>query len=392
MKVRYGWPVRIQDSNRIAFNRYSVIIEVAMGYEIDFLPVGDESKGGDAIALRYGNLYGTRSEQTVVVTDGGYTDDGEAVVEHIRQYYGTDTVDIVISTHSDQDHITGLEVVLEEMRVGQLLMHLPWQHSDMLTEAREFAFKSRALSEKVEKSFQAASDLEAIAERKSVPIVEPFAGMQTGDGVLRILGPSKAYYKELLTEVEAIGAQSLAITLSEQLRKLLKAAARLVPETLWVETLRDDGETSPTNNSSVITLLTVDGRKSLLTGDAGIPALEQALDILEAEGFEPGTLRFAQIPHHGSRHNVGPSVLNRLLGPKGQSTQNSTAFASVPKKNPEHRHPHKKVTNAFHRRGYNVHITQGSTKRHHHDAPDREGWSTSTPVGFHNQVEEDGDA
>jgi beta-lactamase superfamily II metal-dependent hydrolase len=200
------------------------------------------------------------------------------------------------------------------------------------------------------------------------------------------------YYEELLGQVEASGSRSSVITLSEQFRKLLKAAAQLVPETLWVETLRDDGETSPANNSSVITLLTVDGRKSLLTGDAGIPALEQSLDILESEGFEPGTLGFVQIPHHGSRHNVGPSVLDRLLGPKGQSARNSTAFASVPPKNPEHRHPHKKVTNAFNRRGYNVHLTQGSKKQHSHDAPDRAGWSTATPVGFHNQVEEDGDA
>ena len=37
-----------------------------MGFEIDLLPVGNESKGGDAIALRYGNLDGHRDEQTVI--------------------------------------------------------------------------------------------------------------------------------------------------------------------------------------------------------------------------------------------------------------------------------------------------------------------------------------
>jgi hypothetical protein len=64
-----------------------------MGYEIDFLPVGDESSGGDAIALRYGNLFGPRAEQTVIVIDGDYTDDGEALVAHIKQYYQTDVID-----------------------------------------------------------------------------------------------------------------------------------------------------------------------------------------------------------------------------------------------------------------------------------------------------------
>src|ERR1022692_3821664 len=146
-----------------------------MGYEIDFLPVGEESSGGDAIALRYGNLHGHRSEQTVIVIDGGYNANGEALVDHIRRYYGTDRVDIVVSTHTDQDHITGLEVVLEKMQVGKLLMHLPWNHSCELTEARRTAFKSAALSEKLEKSFQAASDLQAIrgakgrADRRALP-------------------------------------------------------------------------------------------------------------------------------------------------------------------------------------------------------------------------------
>ena len=43
-----------------------------------------------AIALRYGNLYGPREEQTVIVIDGGFADSGEALVKHVRDYYGTD--------------------------------------------------------------------------------------------------------------------------------------------------------------------------------------------------------------------------------------------------------------------------------------------------------------
>jgi len=364
-----------------------------MGYEIDFLPVGDESSGGDAIALRYGNLYGRRSEQTVIIIDGGYTDDGEALVQHIGKYYGTDRVDIVVSTHTDQDHITGLEVVLENMQVDNLLMHLPWNHSGELTEARKTAFKSAALSEKLEKSFQAASYLQVIANRRGVPIVEPFQGVATSDGAFKVLGPSLAYYEQLLKEMEpSSAARQARSTFQDLLRKMASAAAKLVPETLTLETLRDDGETTATNNTSVISLLTINGQQLLSTGDAGIPALEMAVAVLEAEGFRAGDLKFVQVPHHGSRRNVGPSVLNRLLGPKGQATRHSTAFASVPKKNPEHKHPAKKVTNAFYRRGYNVHLTQGDTKWNRHDAPARDDYSASTPVAFYEVVEEDGDA
>jgi hypothetical protein len=67
-------------------------------YEIDFLPVGDGARSGDAIALRYGNLEGARAEQTVIVIDGGFTDDGAALVELIKTHYGTEHVDIVLAT------------------------------------------------------------------------------------------------------------------------------------------------------------------------------------------------------------------------------------------------------------------------------------------------------
>lgn len=80
-----------------------------MGYELDFLGVGEESKSGDAIALRFGNLFGTRHEQTVVVIDGGFKSTGDSVVEHIRSHFNTGVVDVVISTHPDQDHINGLD-------------------------------------------------------------------------------------------------------------------------------------------------------------------------------------------------------------------------------------------------------------------------------------------
>ena len=101
-----------------------------MGYEIDFLPVGNGEKSGDAIALRFGNLRGSREEQTVVVVDGGFKDSGEKLINHIKTYYDTDRVDIVVSTHPDDDHTNGLIVVLEELDVGCLWMHLPWNHTD----------------------------------------------------------------------------------------------------------------------------------------------------------------------------------------------------------------------------------------------------------------------
>jgi beta-lactamase superfamily II metal-dependent hydrolase len=365
-----------------------------MGYEIDFLPVGDGSKGGDAIALRYGSLTGPRSGQTVVIIDGGYSDDGKALVEHVKRHYGTTEVDVVVSTHPDRDHIAGLEVVLSQLDVKYLFMHQPWKHSLEFAAARKFGFSKARLSEKLEKSLQELSELESIALSRGIEIYEPFTGLGLAnrDSQFRIIGPSVDYYDSLLPEIQSPATAKKASGPYDFLFKATQAARKLLTESLTKETLRDDGETKASNNSSAICLLEEAGRKCLFTADAGIPALEQAVAVLEAEGFQPGSLAFCQIPHHGSRRNVGPSVLNRLLGSKARSEPHATAFVSAPPDNPDHVHPAKKVTNAFRRRGYQVHATQGSTKRHSFQAPPRPGWQKSEPIAFHSQVEEDSES
>src|SRR5260370_24911070 len=354
-----------------------------MPHEVDFHPVGTGSKSGDAISLRYGKLDGGPNDQMVVVIDGGFADDGEALVKHIRDHYHTETVDLVISTHPEQDHLSGLKVVLEEMDVRELWMHLPWAHMTNLRLAKAAGFRYTQLGEGLEKSLSGASELEAIARSRGIPMKEPFAGLFSSDGIVGVLGPTERYYEQLLREI-SIPSQP---TKRSALAKILELAAKAA-ENLHIETLTDSGETTPVNNTWVITSFQIDWDLLLFTGDAGIPALEQDVDLLERVGISPGTLSFVQVPHHGSRRNVGPSVLDRLLGPKGTTDRRGVAFVScAPDGAPKH--PAKKVTNAFRRRGYPVHATQGSGKWHHEGAPARVGWVPSTPLPLYTTVQDD---
>ena len=288
-----------------------------MGYQVDFIGVGRESKSGDAIAIRWGNLHGPRQQQHVVAIDGGFHGSGHDLSKHIREYYDTDIVDAVVSTHADQDHINGLEVVLDELTVRELWIHKPWEHNQGL--AGQFAdgrVTDHSLGQRLRQNLDTASDLVNKAARLNIHIVEPFSGTSLyNNGEFVVLGPSVDYYESLIPEFDGMPTtrSTLGVTLTDFAGTVGRTLKRFASS--WgKDNLDDNDTTSAENNSSVISLLQVDGRWLLFTGDAGITALSHAADNLASRADE-AELRFLQIPHHGSRRNVGPTILNRLIGP-----------------------------------------------------------------------------
>jgi beta-lactamase superfamily II metal-dependent hydrolase len=361
-----------------------------IGYEVDFMNVGEGEKCGDAIALRFGKLLANPPQQTTVVIDGGFKDSGAALVQHIREYYKTENVDAVIATHPDNDHTSGLETVLNELKVRNLVMHLPWNHTQDTSHLFE---DDRVTDESVKRalreSLETARSLEKLAKKKGIKITEPFWGVTGFDSALRVLGPTEEFYKNLLPGYRGTPEPKAGLPFAfTQFVKEAKETVRKIAENWGFETLDDKGETSAENNSSAILLFTVGGQSLLFTADAGIPALSEAVGRLQGEGFDFSMLKFVQVPHHGSRQNIGPTLLNTLIGPKtSKTTIIKTAFASVsPDGAPKH--PAKKVSNAFLRRGAPVHVTAGQIKWQYWNAPDRAGWLTSTPLPFYNEVEE----
>ncbi len=370
-----------------------------MGYEVDFLAVGDESKSGDAIALRFGNLFGKRAEQVVVVIDGGFKDDGQRLINLIREHYdNTDTIDLVIATHPHGDHTAGLETVLTEMKVKELWMHRPWdeEHTNNISKWFEDGrVTDKSVRENLRKSLDTARELEKIANQKGIPIIEPFVGVYKdfGFGRIDIAGPTKEYYESLLPDFASTPkSKSSRISLLKGIGEIVKEVVSMISENWAKETLNDSGETSAENNSSAIALLDVGNKNFLFTGDAGIPALTEVADLLEANKITHEDFNFIQVPHHGSKKNVGPTILNRLVGPKLDNNENKkTALISCAiKGNPKH--PAKKVINALNRRGACV----GTTKGQHlvfpfndlQNAPSRGGYAAVEPLPFYTEVEE----
>ncbi len=364
---------------------------MSAGYEIEFIHVGTGQRNGDAIAVRYGEP----GAYKILVYDGGTLAAGETLVRHIKENYGTSRVDDVVNSHPDSDHASGLRAVLEELDVGRVHMHRPWEHSSKILDYfKDGRLTDQSLAARLKDKMAAAYEVEQLALGKRIPVIEPFQGMTIGNFV--VLSPPRDWYiHDLIADFEKspqAKAETIVTSAVDSLVKVVEGAAAKVMTWIdekWdVETLQEDVETSAENESSVILFGNFDGQGVLLTGDAGVQALSRAADYTEGLGFSlPNNLRFVQIPHHGSRHNVSPSVLDRILGPKlpSGSVQAKIAFASACAECTTH--PRKVVTNAFRRRGYGCyrHGNQ-SWIRHNHNMPARTA-TPLPPIPFHDRVE-----
>ncbi|RZI42480.1 MBL fold metallo-hydrolase [Herbaspirillum sp. HC18] len=368
-----------------------------MGFEIEFHPVGDGTKAGDAITVRYGQL----GQYKVIVIDGGTEESGQVIVDHIRKYYGADAVvSDVISTHPDTDHCSGLRVVLRELPVERLWIHGLWYHAaEMLELFAEKRWTADGLAAAIRKEYPIVEELISLAFERGIPVHEPFAGAAIGP--LTVLSPNKPTYQHLVPQfrktpdcdIDLLKARGIwinnvnATSLGAIFKVLAEAVTNWIPETWYDERLQEGAVTAAENESSTVLYGNFDGSALILTADAGVGALNWACDEAARLGLDIASARLIQVPHHGSRGNVTPSTLNRLVGPilPQNSPEVKRAIVSAPKE--DDKHPRKMVLNAFKRRGAGVRSTQGVRYRYHEGMPERGDENSAKVFGFFDQVE-----
>ncbi len=352
--------------------------------EIDFLEVG-KAGSGDAIGVRY--VYDDDAEYIHVV-DGGYSDDGDNLTKHIKDYYGSPSfIDHVVLTHPDGDHASGLKKILEEFEVGVLWMNRPWNHIDELIPLFDYAYTETGLTQRLKKDFPHTAALEKIALDKGVEIYDAFQGAQIGE--FTVLAPSKTRYIQLVVDSEKTPeAERKAVIEGTIFERAFRALKNIVVE--WgEENLKGDTEgTSAENETSIVQYAEVCGEKILLTGDAGVGTLEEAYYYAIALGIPLPGIDWFDVPHHGSRRNLSPDILDKWLGPKFASKPDESHFTAFISANSNDKdHPRKAVVRALIHRGAKVIQTDG-TIRTHRNAPKRDGWSAVTPIPYPNDMEE----
>lgn len=368
-----------------------------MKCEVEFLPVGTASKAGDAIVIRYGEV----DAYNLMLVDGGHVETGELIVSHLRKQFGDNVfLQHVVLTHSDGDHASGLRAVLEQVEVRNLWLHIPWLHaSETIHLFSEKRFGEDGLAKAIRKEYPIISELVDLARARRTTIQAPFQGADIGP--FRVLSPKVEIYNNLLPQFErtpdpdqaAIEAAGLWIGKESLARKLFEAAKAAlqgwVEESWDNERLKDGGITSASNESSVVLYGAFENEERiLLTGDTGNNGLWWAANYAEVVGLPLQRFTFVQIPHHGSRRNIGPTSLTRIVGAKRQQFSPPTFHAFVSAPPDDTSHPRRIVLNAFARRGGSVMATQGRSIVHWGGFPPRPGYGPGDVLPFYTEVEE----
>lgn len=352
-------------------------------FELDFFEVG-QSGSGDAIAIRYAN---DRGGICIHIVDGGYGDDGENLIDHIDTHYGNPTfIDHVVLTHPDADHATGLKKVLEEYTVGTLWMNRPWIHIEELKSQFEYEYKHSGLIQRLKKDFPHTAALDQLAQQKGVEIRDAFQGENIGD--FTVLAPSKERYIQLIVESEKTPEPERQATMEGNLFQRAFSALKNVVVEWGEENLKGETEgTSAENETSIVQYANLCGEKILLTGDAGVGTLDEAYHYALALGVPlPGIDRF-DVPHHGSRRNVSPDILDKWLGPKLASQQEVGHFQAIISANRNDKnHPRKAVVRALIHRGAKVYQPVGVLSSFK-NSPSR-GWTSAALLDYPNEAEE----
>lgn len=330
-----------------------------MNYEIDFLPVGEGS--GDAIVIHYGD---DTDGYALHVVDGGRTETAETIIGHINAFYPGYHINHMVLSHADDDHATGLVGVMEVMEVKHLWMNRPWLYAAEILHHFHGNFTLQGLIDNIKERHPYLVQLERLANQKDTVIHEVFQGAKIG--AFTILAPTRNRYVNSIPDfgktpdrytTEAAGSQGFGL-----LRYLVEATKKVM-ENWDIETLANNTETSASNESCVVQYAVLGEKGVLLTADVGPIGLAEAADFGAQLGFDRP--KFVQVPHHGSRHNVTPSVLDTWLGlNQPQGTVVGTAFCSVGSNKLDY--PRAQVTNAFMRRGFKVYSTRSKFLSHYH--------------------------
>lgn len=285
--------------------------------QLEMLP----AEHGDALLLEYGDA----RERHRILVDAGPASSYESVRWRLLALPpGHRRFELLVITHVDADHIEGVIKLLQDDDLGCEFAdvwfndyrhardpekapdprHLGAVHGEILA----------ALLQRPGVRWNAAFDGARVAVADDGPLPER---MLAGGLRLTVLGPGRTELETLATHWNKVVGEAgfapgdVTSALAQLERRKWLGPPRAALGEVRIEAPKPDN--SVANGSSICVLAEFDGHRLLLSGDAFASTMEQGVrrwlaqhdgDTLALDAFK--------LPHHGSRANLSPELLDLL--------------------------------------------------------------------------------
>lgn len=307
--------------------------------KIDILP----AQNGDCILVEY-------TPNRYILIDGGYVDTYRnhllPKLNIIAEAGGV--VDVVIVTHIDSDHISGIVKMFEEdelpVRVGEIwyngYRHI--QSAAIISEEKETVIhrsickeshtdKTKPVSAKQGCTLSRLITISEIPWNKPVDggrIMAPLS-FSLGKATIHILSPNKGNIDDLETmwkkrlikdgllkkpHSDEYWDDAYEFSLSQD-KPGFHFHRKTVSKSFDLQKIKSEPyepDTSATNGSSIAFVLEIDSKRVLFLGDAFAETIVSSLKQLYGKDMEPYRFDAVKLSHHGSYNNNSPELFNLI--------------------------------------------------------------------------------
>ena len=271
--------------------------------EVLFFPEGNGEDGADAICVSWFRTSprGEPISRKMILIDGGFADQAQQIIDYIKSKGGS-TLELVVNTHPDQDHYSGLSKVFKDkaISVKAFSAHKPCGYEGLKSH-----FPEGPEREKMKKyGLDGMCDLFSAISKRLGDIKSPFVKLYDDAEVrVDVLGPTEDDYVELFRNFRGVSG----IDESQE-----KAFSEVKPEDEFKSS--SGADKSAKNASSMVlkfTFKAANNKIAILTADATVESLDKALKEVPTEDRERTVL--FQLPHHGSIHNIREHQIRGLF-------------------------------------------------------------------------------
>ena len=329
----------------------------------------------DAFIIYFAVENDCKKRNYLILVDAGNYNDGDKVIKHIRKFYRNPVIDLAIVSHCDKDHYGGFVRILEKIdnkdtdavQIKEFWVNDPSQHDvdpdDVQRVQTQGTVDDRlksvyTLSDK-ENLLDLIDKLEIKREEKFSKIccrvgLPPVALKDSEYNCFTVIGPTKCYY------------ESQILDMRNNLKAICEASESYSSYSNGSSQYLDDADDddSAHNQSSIILLFQVNGKKYLFMGDAGEDAYDNLLSQHKALIKD---VYWLKVPHHGSDHNLTTDMIN-YINPY-------VAYISTERENHYLSQSTIDALNDVGCRVYSTHV-HGNMLHNGH----REGYTTATPL------------